>query len=45
MQAMRCRGFTGRLHVLDDLRWRARDGVFSACFGLGVAGLFALDRW
>ena len=45
MQAMRCRGFTGRLHVLDDLRWRAADGVFAACFGLGIAGLVALDRW
>ena len=45
MQAMRCRGFTGRLHVLDELRWRAADGVFAAVFGLGVAGLVALDRW
>jgi len=45
MQAMRCRGFTGRLHVLDDLRWRAADGVFAAIFGLGIAGLVALDRW
>jgi len=45
MQAMRCRGFTGRLHVLDELRWRAADGVFAAVFGLGIAGLVALDRW
>ncbi|TFG95836.1 MAG: cobalt ECF transporter T component CbiQ [Myxococcales bacterium] len=45
MQAMRCRAFTGRLHVLDDLRWRAADGVVAAIFGLGLAGLVALDRW
>jgi cobalt/nickel transport system permease protein len=45
MQAMRCRGFTGRLHVLDDLRWRPADGVFAAAFCLGLAGLVALDRW
>ena len=45
MQAMRCRGFTGRLHVLDELRWRAADGAFTAVFGLALAGLVALDRW
>jgi cobalt/nickel transport system permease protein len=45
MQAMRCRAFTGRLHVLDELRWRAADGVFAAVFGLGIAGLVTLDRW
>lgn len=45
MQAMRCRGFTGRLHVLDDLRWRPADGFFAATFCLGLAGLVALDRW
>ncbi len=45
MQAMRCRGFTGRLHVLDDLHWRPADGVFAATFCLGLVGLVALDRW
>ena len=45
MQAMRCRGFTGRLHVLDELRWRAADGVFATIFGVAVVGLVALDRW
>jgi cobalt/nickel transport system permease protein len=45
MAAMRCRAFTGRLHVLDELRWRAADAVFAAIFGLGTAGLVALDRW
>jgi cobalt/nickel transport system permease protein len=45
MQAMRCRGFTGRLHVLDDLHWRPADGVFAATLCLGLVGLVALDRW
>jgi cobalt/nickel transport system permease protein len=45
MEAMRCRGFTGRFHVLDDLRWRAADGVFAAALCLGIAGLLAADRW
>jgi cobalt/nickel transport system permease protein len=45
MQAMRCRGFTGRLFVLDELRWRAADGVFATIVGVGVVGLVALDRW
>jgi cobalt/nickel transport system permease protein len=45
MQAMRCRGFTGRLYVLDELRWRTSDGAFAAVFAAGIAGLVALDRW
>jgi cobalt/nickel transport system permease protein len=45
MQAMRCRGFTGRLYVLDELRWRVSDGAFAAIFAVGIAGLVALDRW
>ena len=45
MEAMRCRGFAGRFHLLDELRWRAADGAFAAAFGLGLAGLLAADRW
>jgi cobalt/nickel transport system permease protein len=45
MEAMRCRGFTGRFFVLDELRWRAADGVFAASLCVGIAGLLALDRW
>lgn len=45
MQAMRCRGFTGRLYVLDELHWRATDAAFSAVFAVGLAGLVLLDRW
>jgi cobalt/nickel transport system permease protein len=45
LEAMRCRGFTGRFHVLDELRWRAADGAFAAALCLGSAGLLAADRW
>ncbi len=45
MEAMRCRGFTGRFPVQGDLRWRATDGVFAAAFCLGIAGLLVADRW
>jgi cobalt/nickel transport system permease protein len=45
MEAMRCRGFTGRLVLLDELRWRAADGVFAAALCAGIAGLLAADRW
>jgi cobalt/nickel transport system permease protein len=45
MEAMRCRGFTGRLHVLDELHWRAADGVFAAVLCVGIAGLLVADRW
>jgi cobalt/nickel transport system permease protein len=44
MEAMRCRGFTGRFHVLDELHWRAADGAFAALFCLALAGLLGLDR-
>ena len=43
LQAMKCRGFTGRLPLLDTLRFSARDVMF----GLGLvpllAGLLLLD--
>jgi cobalt/nickel transport system permease protein len=44
MEAMRCRGFTGRLYVLDELRWRARDGAFVAAACAGIAALLLVDR-
>ena len=45
MQAMRCRGFTGRLYLLDDLRWSASDGAFALLLGAGIAALVGWDRW
>jgi len=44
MAAMRCRGFTGRLYVLDDLRWRAGDSAVAAGLALAIAALVASDR-
>lgn len=32
LQAMKCRGFDGRLHLLDDMRYRRHDFVFAALF-------------
>jgi cobalt/nickel transport system permease protein len=45
MEAMRCRGFAGRFHLLDELRWRAADGAFAAALCVGVTGLLVADRW
>jgi cobalt/nickel transport system permease protein len=42
--AMKCRGFTGRLVLLDDLRLRRHDILFGILFGLGLALLPALER-
>jgi len=44
MAAMRCRGFTGRLYVLDDLRWRAADSAVAAGLALAIAALVGVDR-
>jgi cobalt/nickel transport system permease protein len=44
MAAMRCRGFTGRLYVLDDLRWRGADSATAAGIGLAIAALVGVDR-
>ncbi|MQX35840.1 cobalt ECF transporter T component CbiQ [Roseospira navarrensis] len=43
LQAMKCRGFTGRLPLLDTLRFSARDGVFAAGLIPVLAGLLILD--
>jgi len=43
LEAMKCRGFDGRFHLLDDLRAGPRDWAFGAC-GLAVlGGLVALE--
>lgn len=41
LQAMKCRGFTGRIHLLDDLRLRAVDWGFAAIFA-GVLMLLVM---
>ncbi len=43
LAAMKCRGFTGRLVLLDDMTMRARDYVFMAGLVLVLAGLCILE--
>lgn len=42
LKAMKCRGFTGQLPLLDELRFTVRDGVF---LGLWLAFLAGLLVW
>lgn len=42
--AMRCRGFHGRLYLLDSGRWRASDTVLLAALLLLLSALLVLDR-
>lgn len=44
LQAMKCRGFTGRLPLLSDMRFRRRDALFAGLLLPLLAGLLALDR-
>lgn len=43
LQAMKCRGFTGRLTLLDSLRFGLHDARFAAILILALAGLLLLD--
>jgi len=44
MEAMRCRGFTGRLPVPEPQAWRARDAACVALACLVLLALVAVDR-
>ncbi len=44
MEAMRCRGFTGRLPAPEEMAWRARDAAWVAVACLGLLALVAVDR-
>ncbi|MCF7984835.1 MAG: cobalt ECF transporter T component CbiQ [Thiohalocapsa sp.] len=44
LEAMRCRGFTGRLHLLQTSGWRRVDTVAAAVLGLVLGALLMLDR-
>ncbi|GAB3446844.1 cobalt ECF transporter T component CbiQ [Insolitispirillum peregrinum] len=44
LKAMKCRGFTGQLPLLDDLRYRPRDGWFAALW-LGLLLLVLTLNW
>jgi cobalt/nickel transport system permease protein len=41
--AMRCRGFHGRLYLLDDTAWTAADTIAAVAFLALLGGLVALD--
>jgi cobalt/nickel transport system permease protein len=44
-EAMRCRGFDGRLHLLHRGRWRRLDSLVLAVAVSVCVALFAFDRW
>lgn len=44
LDAMRCRGFKGRLYLLDATDWRAADTFTSSVFLVLLSGLAVLDR-
>ncbi|MBN2751667.1 MAG: cobalt ECF transporter T component CbiQ, partial [Rhodospirillaceae bacterium] len=41
--AMKCRGFSGRLEILDTLRYRRRDGAFAVLAVLLLGGLLFME--
>jgi len=43
LQAMKCRGFTGRLPLLSDMRFRRHDALFTALLVPMLVGLLALE--
>ncbi len=42
-QAMKCRGFRGRLYLLEDFRFTRADAAFAALVTVGLAGLVWLE--
>ncbi len=44
MGAMRCRGFRGRLYLLDSPSWGAGDGLAALSLGLALGAVLALER-
>lgn len=44
LAAMRCRGFQGRLYLLDDLAWTAADTRLAAVLALTLTSLLALEH-
>ena len=43
LAAMKCRGFDGRLYLLEDYRWRAQDSLHALAFGLMLAAILVLE--
>ena len=44
LAAMRCRGFQGRLYLMDDLAWSAADTRLGAVLTLTLTALLALEH-
>ena len=44
LQAMKCRGFSGRFHVIADLRFRLADAVYLGLAALATGGILA-GQW
>ena len=44
LQAMKCRGFNGQFHLMDDFAWTGRDTRFITLFALLLAALVLLER-
>jgi cobalt/nickel transport system permease protein len=44
-QAMRCRGFTGRFHSLEEFRTTWKEGLLASLGLLVLVGLLGLDWW
>lgn len=43
LEAMKCRGFSGRIMLLQEFALTARDHVFAAMLGAGLVALVAMD--
>ena len=43
LAAMKCRGFDGRLYLLEDYRWRVQDSFHALAFGLLLAAVLVLE--
>lgn len=43
LAAMKCRGFDGRLYLLEDYRWRRADTLHALAFGLLLAAILLLE--
>lgn len=44
LDAMKCRGFDGRFHLLDDLSAGRRDGVFAGLLAVALGGLLWMEH-
>jgi len=43
MQAMKCRGFSGRLEIIDVLKFQPKDALFLCLIFVVIAGLFFVE--